>query len=63
MQEIVASWDRQAPLVFIDHQGTRSMDAAAYFVGHGFANARSLRGGIDAWSQEVDPSLPRYALE
>ncbi len=63
MQEIVASWDRQAPLVFIDHQGTRSMDAAAYFVGHGFSNARSLRGGIDAWSQDVDPSLPRYALE
>jgi len=63
MQEILGSWDRQTQVVFIDHQGTRSMDAAAYFVGHGFGNARSLRGGIDAWSQEVDSSLPRYTLE
>ncbi len=62
MQEIVAGWDKQAPLVFIDHQGTRSRDAAAYFVGHGFENARCLRGGIDAWSVEVDASLPRYEL-
>jgi rhodanese-related sulfurtransferase len=63
MQEIVSTWDRQSQLVFIDHQGARSMDAAAYFVGHGFENARSLRGGIDAWSAEVDPNLPRYSLE
>jgi rhodanese-related sulfurtransferase len=39
------------------------MDAAAYFLGHGFPNVKSLRGGIDAWSVEVDPSLPRYHLE
>jgi rhodanese-related sulfurtransferase len=39
------------------------MDAAAYFSGHGFANVKSLRGGIDAWSAEIDPSLPRYHLE
>lgn len=63
MQEILGSWDRQTHLVFIDHQGTRCMDAAAYFLGHGFPNVRSLRGGIDAWSVEVDPDLPRYELE
>jgi monothiol glutaredoxin len=39
------------------------MDAAAYFQGHGFENIKSLRGGIDAWSTEVDPKLPRYHLE
>ena len=39
------------------------MDAAAYFAGHGFENVRALQGGIDAWSQEVDPNLPRYELE
>ena len=39
------------------------MDAAAYFQGHGFENVKSLRGGIDAWSVEVDPNLPRYHLE
>jgi monothiol glutaredoxin len=50
-------------LIFLCHHGVRSLDAAAYFVGHGLENVRSLRGGIDAWSQEVDPNLPRYELE
>jgi rhodanese-related sulfurtransferase len=63
MQEMLMKWDRTALLVLIDHTGTRSMDAAAYFSGHGFENVKSLRGGIDAWSAEVDPSLPRYHLE
>jgi rhodanese-related sulfurtransferase len=63
MQEILAQWPREELVVIYDHQGTRSMDAAAYFQGHGFAQIRSLRGGIDAWSAEVDPKLPRYHLE
>jgi rhodanese-related sulfurtransferase len=63
MQEILGKWDRSGLTVFVDHQGKRAMDAAAYFAGHGFTQARALRGGIDAWSQEVDPSIPRYDLE
>jgi len=63
MQEMLARWDRSALVVFADHQGARSMDAAAYFAGHGFTQARALRGGIDAWSQQIDPSIPRYHLE
>jgi len=63
MQEILSNWSREDPAVIYDHQGTRSMDAAAYFQGHGFENVKSLRGGIDAWSAEVDSSLPRYHLE
>jgi rhodanese-related sulfurtransferase len=63
MQEILRSWSREKLLVVYDHQGDRSMDAAAYFQGHGFENVKSLRGGIDAWSAEVDPKLPRYHLE
>lgn len=63
MQEILGKWDRQALLAIIDHQGARSMDAAAYFAGHGFENVRAVRGGLDAWSQEIDPNLPRYELE
>ena len=63
MQEILTNWSREHLLVVYDHQGTRSMDAAAYFQGHGFQNVKSLRGGIDAWSVEVDPKLPRYHLE
>jgi len=63
MQEMLAKWDRGAMIVFIDHQGRRGIDAAAYFAGHGFTNVKTLRGGIDAWSQEMDPSVPRYHLE
>ena len=63
MQEILMRWDRTALIALIDHAGARSMDAAAYFAGHGFENVRAVRGGIDAWSQEVDPALPRYDLE
>jgi rhodanese-related sulfurtransferase len=63
MQEILARWDKEALLTIIDHHGTRSMDATAYFIGHGFHNAKSVRGGIDAWSVEVDPTLPRYELQ
>ncbi len=63
MQEILVRWDRAALLAIIDHTGARSMDAAAYFAGHGFENVRAVRGGIDAWSQEVDAALPRYELE
>ena len=48
-------WSRDQLIVFVDHQGARSLDAAAYFAGHGMENVRVLRGGIDAWSREVDP--------
>ena len=63
MQKILADWSRGNLLVIYDHAGLRSMDAAAYFQGHGFTNVKSLRGGIDAWSIEVDPKLARYHLE
>ncbi|HSH38742.1 MAG TPA: rhodanese-like domain-containing protein [Chthoniobacterales bacterium] len=63
MQQILADWSRGDLLVIYDHQGQRSMDAAAYFQGHGFTNVKSLRGGIDAYSAEVDSALPRYQLE
>jgi len=62
MQEIMGKWARTETLVVIDHQGKSALDAAAYFLGHGFENVRCLRGGIDQWSQEVDTNLPRYRL-
>ncbi len=62
MQEILAEGTNTRPLVIIDHQGGQGLDAAAYFMGHGLSRVRCLRGGIDAWSQEVDSKLPRYRL-
>ena len=63
MQKIMSAWPKDELLVIYDHQGSRSLDAAAYFQGHGFEKVKSLRGGIDAWSAEVDPKLPRYHIE
>ena len=63
MQEMVATRPKDRLLVIVDHKGSRSLDAAAYFAGHGFTNIKCLRGGIDAWSAEIDITLPRYTLE
>ena len=62
MQEIMASGSNNRPIVVVDHQGRNGLDAAAYFLGHGLQNVRCLRGGIDAWAQEVDPKMRRYKL-
>ena len=51
---------KDATIVFHCHHGIRSLDAAAYFIGHGFTNVRSMKGGIDAWSTDVDAKVPRY---
>ncbi len=63
LQTLMASSPKDTRLIIYDHTGTRSLDAAAYFSGHGFTSVRALRGGIDAWSLEVDPALPRYSIE
>jgi rhodanese-related sulfurtransferase len=63
VQQAFANWEREDFVVLYDHLGTRSMDVAAYFLGHGFANTRCLAGGIDAYSREAQPTLPRYRLE
>jgi rhodanese-related sulfurtransferase len=63
IQRLMGKEGQEGLLIFYDHTGAGSLDAAAYFAGHGFTNARYLRGGIDAWSQEVDPKIPRYRLE
>lgn len=58
----IHSWPKDTNIVFFCHHGNRSMDAASYFAGHGFTNAKSMTGGIDAWSQEVDSKVPRYEV-
>ena len=62
VQEIMGHWPRDQAFVIIDHEGRQALDAAAYFMGHGFDQVRCLRGGIDAWSQEIDKTVPRYKL-
>jgi rhodanese-related sulfurtransferase len=62
MQEMMSEWPKDREIIFVCHHGVRSLDAASYFAGHGFEHVRSMTGGIDAWSVEVDPDLPRYHL-
>jgi len=51
------SLPRERKIVFHCQSGVRSLDVAAYFKGHGFTNVYSLRGGIEAWAEEVDSSV------
>ncbi len=60
VQEMMSSWPKDTAIVTYCHTGLRSLDAASYFIGHGFTNVRSLAGGIDRWAVEIDPALPRY---
>ncbi len=53
--------DRATPIVFYCHHGQRSRAAAQQFIGLGFREVYNLSGGIDAWSREVDPNVPRYS--
>jgi len=42
------------------HHGVRSLDVAVWLRSKGVEHARSMTGGIDRWSIEIDPSIPRY---
>lgn len=59
-EEILNQWDPNAPLVLICHRGLRSLEAAQFFISRGFQQVFNVEGGMDRWSAEVDPSLPRY---
>jgi rhodanese-related sulfurtransferase len=52
--------DPEERLLIVCHHGVRSMNVAVWLRNQGFEQAQSLRGGIDAWSLEVDPAVGRY---
>jgi molybdopterin/thiamine biosynthesis adenylyltransferase/rhodanese-related sulfurtransferase len=49
-----------AAVVTICHTGVRSLEAARYLRSRGFADARSLRGGVAMWAAEVEPTMAKY---
>jgi rhodanese-related sulfurtransferase len=51
---------RERDVVVYCHVGARSAQAAIWLTANGWPRVRSLAGGIDAWSEQVDPSVPRY---
>ncbi|MAY73978.1 MAG: sulfurtransferase [Phycisphaerae bacterium] len=52
--------DEDTPIGVLCHHGRRSFQATVYLQQEGLSGARSVAGGIELWSQTVDPSIPRY---
>ena len=48
------------PIACLCHHGMRSQQVANYLAQSGFTEVVNLQGGIDAWSQELDQSVPKY---
>ncbi|WP_133650835.1 rhodanese-like domain-containing protein [Paraburkholderia flava] len=63
MREIPArseELDDEAQIVCVCHHGARSAQVAMFLESRGYRNVFNLQGGIDAWSRQVDPSIPTY---
>ena len=58
--ESATKLDPQRETVFICHHGIRSAQLCALLSRQGFDRIYNLTGGIDRWSKEVDPTVPRY---
>lgn len=52
--------EEDTPIVCICHHGARSMSVAAFLERNGFTQVTNLTGGVHAWAQQVDPSMPTY---
>lgn len=51
---------RERPIVVMCHHGMRSMRVAMFLRQQGFGDVRSMAGGIDLWSRDIDPAVARY---
>jgi rhodanese-related sulfurtransferase len=60
LPQSLARLSRDSEIVAICHHGMRSADATNFLLQQGFQNVKNLVGGIDAWSTQVDGTVPRY---
>ena len=56
----LAELDPAQPIACLCHHGARSLRVASFLQHHGFEHLANITGGIDAWSHESDPAVPRY---
>ncbi len=56
----LAALEAADEVILYCHHGMRSLDAAAWLRGQGVEGAKSMAGGIERWSREVDPNVPQY---
>jgi rhodanese-related sulfurtransferase len=54
------SLPKDVPIAVVCHHGGRSAQVAYWLKAQGYDKVMNVSGGIDAWSQQVDPSVPRY---
>ena len=60
LAELQDAYGSGRPIACLCHHGMRSLQVANYLMQSGFTEVVNLQGGIDAWSQQVDPSVPLY---
>ena len=60
LPQSLSQLDRNSEIIAICHHGMRSADATNFLIQQGFTNVKNLVGGIDAWSSQVDGTVPRY---
>ena len=63
IQQQVFAGNKDQSILLFDHAGKGVLDQVAWFRGHGLKQTFALKGGLDAWSREVDPTVRRYRLE
>lgn len=56
----VSELPRERPILVMCHHGIRSQQVANWLLTQGFSSVENVAGGIDAWADEVDPSVPKY---
>jgi rhodanese-related sulfurtransferase len=56
----ISDWSRDAETIVMCHAGGRSLRVAHFLANQGFTNVANLTGGISAWSELVDATVPRY---
>jgi rhodanese-related sulfurtransferase len=60
LQQVHDQVPRDADVVVYCHSGLRSGQAAMWMLANGWTRVRNLAGGVDLWSLQVDPTMPRY---
>ncbi len=58
--ESLADLPRDLPIMVLCHTGRRSMRVTQFLRANGFAQVSNVAGGIEAWAEQIDPSLARY---
>lgn len=60
LPQCLAKLDQNAEIVAYCHHGMRSADAVGFLLQQGYTSVKNLLGGIDAWSVQIDQTVPRY---